>query len=207
MTCERIHGGESSNVLVADDCCPSTSNEHEKIAVLQELCSDASHENILQCLNKNNGDVNWAAQELLGFINGECSVSDDGDDELISSISMYSTPEKSKTDVKSLSPTDALKTFQSTNMQEDARRENFYVSRFEGSEELKRDILSSYKNPRKNLRASMKVRFDGEEGVGSGTVREFFETAMKIPQEGIGGTGKPIIYLEGEEDHLLPVHS
>ena len=53
----------------------------------------------------------------------------------------------------------------------------------------------------------MKVRFDGEEGVGSGTVKEFFETAMKIPQEGIGGTGKPIIYLEGEEDHLLPVHN
>ena len=48
----------------------------------------------------------------------------------------------------------------------------------------------------------MKVR-----DFGSGTVREFFEAAMKTPQEGIGGTGKPVVYFEGQKDHLLPIHN
>ncbi len=109
-------------------------------------------------------------------VSGELENSDD-DDDIIASISMHvhSTPEKMKNAIKSLSPSDALKEYRTTNIREDALRENFYVSRLEGSEELKRDILSLYKNQKKNLRAPMKVRFDGEEGVGSGTVREFFE--------------------------------
>ncbi len=53
----------------------------------------------------------------------------------------------------------------------------------------------------------MKVRFDRGEGVGSGTVREFFEAALKIPQERIGGTGKPVVYCEGQKDHLLPINA
>ena len=68
-------------------------------------------------------------------------------------------------------------------------------------------FLAYIKIKKKNLRAPMKVRFDGEEGAGSGTVREFFEAAMKIPQERIGGTGKPVVYFEGQEDHLLPIHN
>ena len=46
-------------------------------------------------------------------------------------------------------------------------REPFYVSRLDGNEETKRDILGLYKDPRKNLKARPKVRFEGEEGVGT----------------------------------------
>lgn len=44
------------------------------------------------------------------------------------------------------------------------------VSRMEGNEELKSDLLTLYKDPRKNLRALPKVRFEGEQGVGLGPV-------------------------------------
>ena len=113
-----------------------------------------------------------------------------------------STPEKMKTVSESLSPYDALKDFQMKNVRENTPRENVYISRLEGSEELKRDILGLYKDPRKNLRAPIKVRFDGEEGVGAGPVRQFFESAMKIPMEGMSSTGRPVVYFEGEKDHL-----
>lgn len=92
-----------------------------------------------------------------------------------------STPEKMKNVSESLSPYDALKDFQMKNVMENTPRENFYISRQERSEELKRDILGLYKDPRKNVRAPIKVRFDGEEGVSAGPVREFFVSAMEIP--------------------------
>jgi hypothetical protein len=84
--------------------------------------------------------------------------------------------------------------------------QRFVVSREEGMEELKRDILGYYKDKTCKLTAKPRVRFEGEEGVGSGPVREFFLCSMKIVNEGIGGTGKPIIFFEGEEDHKLPIH-
>ena len=40
-----------------------------------------------------------------------------------------------------------------------------------------------------------------------GPIREFFVCAMKILQEGIHGDGRPIVYFEGESDHLLPIHN
>ena len=52
----------------------------------------------------------------------------------------------------------------------------------------------------------MRVRFEGEEGAGSGPIREFLLCAMKILQEEIGEKRKPIIFFEGEDDHKLPVH-
>ncbi len=64
-------------------------------------------------------------------------------------------------------------------------------------EELKRDILGYYKDKTCKLTAKPRVRFEGKEGVGSGPVREFFLCSMKIVNEGIGGTGKPIIFFEG----------
>ncbi|CAB3999587.1 PREDICTED: uncharacterized protein LOC107356592 [Paramuricea clavata] len=76
----------------------------------------------------------------------------------------------------------------------------------EGTEELKRDILGYYKDKTCKLTAKPRVRFEGEEGVGSGPIREFFLCAMKLVHEGIGGTGKPILFFEGEEDHKLPTH-
>ncbi len=69
ITCESGDNGESSNILVIDDQCNSTRSEYDMVAALQELCSNASHEQILLCLNKNDGDVNRAAQELLGISN------------------------------------------------------------------------------------------------------------------------------------------
>ena len=78
------------------------------------------------------------------------------------------------------------------------------VSREEGMEEIKKDILGCYKNPNCQLKAQ---RFEGEEGVGSGPVREFLLCAMKIPEEGIGQEGKQVISFEGEDDHKVPVHN
>ena len=66
--------------------------------------------------------------------------------------------------------------------------QRFVVSREEGTEELKRDILGYYKDKTCKLTAKPRVRFEGEEGVGSGPVREFFLCAMKLVHEGIGGT-------------------
>jgi len=56
------------------------------------------------------------------------------------------------------------------------------------------------------LKARPGVRFEDEEGAGSGPVREFLLTAMIIADEGIGNTFKPVIYFEEEKDHRLPLH-
>ena len=120
----------------------------------------------------------------------------------ILNISMFqSTPEEIG------DPAVALKAFQKENTDVNSPREQFYVSRMEGHEEMKRDILGLYKDPRKNLKARPKVRFEGEEGVGTGPVREFFVSALSILREGIGGSGRPVVYFEGEVDHLLPIHN
>ena len=104
-------------------------------------------------------------------------------------------------------PEDALEAFQQACVQTNSPRELFMVNRMDGSEELKRDLLGLYKDPKKNLKARPKVRFEGEEGVGVGPIREFFVCALKIPQEGIHGEGRPIVFFEGERDHLLPIHN
>lgn len=114
------------------------------------------------------------------------------------------TPEKMKARTGHLGPEEALDAFQEANIQKNKPKERLYVSRLHGSEELKRDIIGLYKDPRKNLRAPLQVRFEGEEGVGTGPIREYFVCAMKILQEGIHGDGRPI---EGESDHLLPIHN
>lgn len=73
-------------------------------------------------------------------------------------------------------------------------------------EELKRDILSYYKDSKCKLTAKPRVKFEGEEGVGSGLVREFLLCAMNIVQDGIGGDRKSVIFFEGEENHRIPIH-
>ena len=55
--------------------------------------------------------------------------------------------------------------------------------------------------------ARPRVRFEGEEGVGAGPLREFSQVAVKIAEEGIGFNPKPVIYYEGKPDHKLPVQS
>ena len=117
--------------------------------------------------------------------------SDNDADLLVPVLPTKSTPEKMQPE-QMLTPEDALEYFQKVNVQTNEPREHFVVSRMEGSEELKSDLLSLYKDPRKKLRALPKVRFEGEQGVGVGPIREFFVCALKIPQEC---------------DHLLPVHN
>ncbi len=86
-------------------------------------------------------------------------------------------------------------------------RQLFVVCRSDGVEQLKMDILSAYKNPETYLRATPRVRFEGEEGVGIGSIREFFFLAVKLANEGIDSPSKPIIYFEGERNHRAPVHN
>ena len=132
---------------------------------------------------------------------------DDGCDSPFN-MSMYKSTEDRKEELgEKLDPAGALKAFQKENTDVISPREHFYVSRMYGSEDLKRDILSQYKDPRKNLKACPKIRFEGEEGVGAGPVREFFVCALGIPREGMCGNGRPVVYFEGEADHLLPIHN
>lgn len=132
--------------------------------------------------------------------------SDNDADLLVPVLPTKSTPEKMQPE-QMLTPEDALEYFQKVNVRTNEPREHFVVSRMEGSEELKSDLLSLYKDPRKKLRALPKVRFEGEQGVGVGPIREFFVCALKIPQDGIQGEGRPMLFFEGECDHLLPVHN
>ena len=99
-----------------------------------------------------------------------------------------------------------VESFKKSAIDEDLPRQRFIVTREDGMEELKRDILSNYKSGNCKLNAKPRVRFEGEEGVGSGPIREYFLCAMKIAQEGIGGGRRAIIFFEGEKDHLVPVH-
>ena len=101
-----------------------------------------------------------------------------------------------------LTPEDALEAFQQACVETNSPGELFVVNQMNGSEELKRDLLGLYKDPKENLRARPKVPFKGEERVGVGPIREFFVCALKIPQEGIHGEGRPIVFFE-----LLPIHN
>lgn len=79
-----------------------------------------------------------------------------------------------------------------------------YISRL--GDELEADILLLYKGKEFNLRASPKVRFEGEVGVGSGPVREFFSLSMQL-LEGIQshfGMENRVLLFEGQDDHKVP---
>lgn len=65
----------------------------------------------------------------------------------------------------------ALEKFRKEVLVKDSPRQLFSVSRMEGNEELKCDILSHYKDRGNNFKAVPRVRFEDEEGVGSGPVR------------------------------------
>ena len=100
----------------------------------------------------------------------------------------------------------ALKEFQEEYIEVNSPREQFYVSRMEGHEKMKQDILGLYKDPWKNLKAHPKVQFE-EEGVGTKPVGEFFVSALSTLHEGLDGSGRPVVYFEGEVDHLLSIHN
>ena len=100
-----------------------------------------------------------------------------------------------------------IQSFRESKIDDEAVRQLFTVCRDDGEAVMKADILAMYKNPHTNLLARPRVRFEGEEGVGAGPLREFLQVAVKIAEEGIGFNPKPVIYFEGEPDHKLPVHS
>lgn len=102
---------------------------------------------------------------------------------------------------------DAIMAFKESTITSNSPRQLFRVCRSEGVEQLKLDILGAYKNPNTNLKANLRVCFEGEEGVGTGPVREFLFYAVKLAGEGIDFPTKPIIYFEGEEEHKVPVHN
>lgn len=94
----------------------------------------------------------------------------------------------------------ALEKFRKEMLDEDSPRQLFSVSRMEGNEELKCDILSHYKDRGNNFRALPRVRFEDKEGVGSRPIREFLVSAMKIADEGLGSSrskAKPILFFWG----------
>lgn len=64
---------------------------------------------------------------------------------------------------------DAVKRFRDANKETNKTRQLFLVSRMEGIEELKQDVLVAYKS-KANLKAQPRVRFEEEEGAGSGPV-------------------------------------
>ena len=59
-------------------------------------------------------------------------------------------------------------TFRKEVIDETVPTQRFNVSREDGMEELKKDILSHYKDSNCKLTAKPRVRFEGEEGVGRG---------------------------------------
>ena len=99
-----------------------------------------------------------------------------------------------------------LRDFRQQNVDESLPRQRFTVTREDGMDELKKDILGCYKNPMVRLKAKPRIKFDGEEGVESGPVREFFLYALKIAEDGIEKQGKPFLFFVGEDNHKVPIH-
>lgn len=114
---------------------------------------------------------------------------------------------KGSGDCENLSAAIALQRFQEEIIEHDQPAQRINVSRMDGTDELRGDIMGIYKNPRTKLNVNPRVRFEGEDGVGCGPIREFFVNAIKIIDEGIhSSSGKPVVFLEGEADHRLPIH-
>ena len=136
----------------------------------------------------------------------------DADDDLeILSTTMFATEVTNNDQVQmdSKNQTDkpmTLQQFRDDNVDESLPRQRFTVSREDGLDELNKDILGCYKNPLIKLKAKPRIKFEGEEGVGCGPIREFLLCAMKIVEEGIDKEGKPLVFFEGEENHKIPIH-
>lgn len=82
------------------------------------------------------------------------------------------------------------------------------MSRLDGPDQLKKDVIGVYENPSTKLRVGLKVCFEEEDAVGSGPVREFLTIAVNILDEGISSSGsKKLLFFEGHTDHRIPVHN
>jgi hypothetical protein len=106
------------------------------------------------------------------------------------------------------SPKAALELFRKGNIIQDKPQQRIFVSRLDGIDELEKEVIGVYKNPKTNLRVGVKVRFEEEDAVGSGPVREYLSIAMNILDEGVSSSGsKKILFFEGQKDHRVPVHN
>jgi hypothetical protein len=138
---------------------------------------------------------------LLDVINVDDEWSNDvNDDQLLRS------PFEDVTEIDS--PKAALELFRKGNIIQDKPQQRIFVSRLDGIDELKKEVIGVYKNPKTNLRVGVKVRFEEEDAVGSGPVREYLSIAMNILDEGVSSSGsKKILFFEGQKDHRVPVHN
>lgn len=127
------------------------------------------------------------------------AVSIDSDDDLLESVYGADVPN---------SPAAALVHYRNKHCDSNKPSQLFRLSRLDGEKDLRREIFGLYKNPKTVLRATPRVRFDEEDAVGDGPVREFLTQAIKVAEEGFpsSGAGKPIAFFEGEPDHRIPVH-
>lgn len=138
---------------------------------------------------------------LLDVINVDDEWSNDvSDDQLLRS------PFEDVTEIDS--PKAALELFRKENIIQDKPQQRIFVSRLDGIDQLKKEVIGVYKNPKTNLRVGVKVRFEEEDAVGSGPVREYLSIAMNILDEGMSSSGsKKLLFFEGQMDHRLPVHN
>ena len=129
------------------------------------------------------------------------------DIEILEAVGISETSNSKETSSEdSLTSEVTLEGFRSKTINEDLTRQRFTVSREDGWEELKKDILCCYKNSQVKLTAKPKVKFEGEAGMGSGPIREFLLSSMKLVEDGIEKEGKPLLFFEAEENHKIPLH-
>ena len=82
-----------------------------------------------------------------------------------------------------------MELFRKETIIEDQPQQRIFVSRIDGNEQLKREVLGIYKNPKTNLRVGLKVRFEEEEAVGSGPVREYLSIVVNVLDGGMSLSG------------------
>ena len=108
-------------------------------------------------------------------------------------------------DIDVSSPSAALQLFQEGNVVQEPKQ-RIYVCRLDGVTDMRREIMAIYKNPETKLLAAPRAQFGKKEGVCSGPVRELLCNVIKIVEEEIPTSEKPLIFLEGESGHCLPIH-
>ena len=129
----------------------------------------------------------------MDYVNGSDS---DSDIEILMSTPLSATPKHGQVKL-TMDINELISQFKEKAIDESVPCQLFTVCRSDGIEEMKGDILSYYKNPQTNLLARMRVRFEGEEGLGAGPVREFLHHAVKLVEYGIGSSNKPIGRIVG----------
>lgn len=104
-------------------------------------------------------------------------------------------------------PYQVLAEYKSKNVCIDSPREVFHIDRMQDPNDIKLDIMGCYKSGKRNLKATPRIIFENETGVGSGPVSEFLNCSIKLVTEGFDNMGKTTLFFEGEKDHKIPVHN